>query len=173
VNSSRFILFSLFALLGTLLLTLCCSNDTMTYTDEEKGYSIAYKTDWEKKDVDISIVFSSPKENEDDLFQEAVNVVVQDMSSMSMTLEQLTGHMEDYLEKASATIVKSEAATLGGIPGHKLVVTGNQGEMELKMQQVYTVVENKAYIVTYTAEADKFDLFLKDAEKMIDSFKVL
>ena len=160
-------------LIWAVLLLVSCGKNTLSYTSEEKGYRIDYNADWEKKEIDISIVFTSPKESEEDAFQEAVSVVVQDLSVMPMTLEELTGHMEDYLKKADATLEKSEPRTLGGSSGHSLVVTGKQGELELRMMQVYTVTNGKAYIVSYTAEADKYDKYLPDAESMIESFKML
>lgn len=160
-------------LLGAVLLLAGCGKNVLTYTDKEKGYRIDYNADWEREEVDISIVFSSPKESEDDAFQEAVNVVVQELSSMSMTLEELTGHMEDYLAKANATIERSGPDTLGGESGYSLVVTGERGELELKMMQIYAVANNKAYIISYTAEADKYDKYLEEAEKMIKSFEML
>ncbi|MBN2288338.1 MAG: hypothetical protein JXQ83_03325 [Candidatus Glassbacteria bacterium] len=160
-------------LLGAVLLTLCCGQDNLTYTDEKNGYRVDYKPGWEMQQVDISMVFLSPKEGEDDRFQEAVNVVVQDLNSMPMTLEELTNHMKDYLHKANATIVESGKRSLGGSEGYLLVVSGKQGEMELKMMQVYTIAGGKAYIVTYTAETDKYDQYFKDAEIMFGSFEML
>lgn len=160
-------------LIGAVLLLVGCGKNVLTYTDKEKGYRIDYNADWEKEEVDISIVFSSPKESEDDAFREAVNVVVQDLSSMSMTLEELTDHMEDYLAKADATIERSGPDTLAGKSGHSIVVSGKRGELELKMMQIYAVANNKAYIISYTAEADKYDKYLEDAEKMIKSFEML
>ena len=118
-------------------------------------------------------MFSSPKESEDDTFRAAVNVVVQDLSSMSMTLEELTDHMKDYLAKANATIERSGSETLGGKSGYLLVVTGKRGELELKMMQIYAVANNRAYIISYTAEVDKYDKYLEEAEKMIKSFEIL
>jgi len=159
--------------LGAVFLLAGCGKNILTHTDKEKGYKIDYNADWEKEEVDISVVFSSPKESEDDTFRAAVNVVVQDLSSMSMTLEELTDHMKDYLAKANATIERSGSETLGGKSGYLLVVTGKRGELELKMMQIYAVANNRAYIISYTAEADKYDKYLEEAEKMIKSFEIL
>jgi len=160
-------------LIGAVLLTCSSQKDTLTYTDENRGYRIDYNPDWEMERIDVSMVFSSPKESEEDAFQEAVNVVVQELSEMSMTLDELTGHMKEYLQKAEATIVETGETELGGTKGRFLVVSGKQGDLELKMMQVYTIAGNKVYIVTFTAEQGKFDAYLEDARKMIDSFAML
>ena len=160
-------------LIGALLLTCSSQKDTLTYTDENSGYKIDYNPAWEMEQVDVSMVFSSPKESEEDAFQEAVNVVVQDLSEMTMTLDELTGHMKEYLQTAEAAIVETGETELGGTKGRFLVVTGKQGELELKMMQVYTIADNRVYIVTFTAEQSKYDAYLEDARKMIDSFEML
>ncbi len=54
---------------------------------------------------------------------------------------------------------------------HKIVYTGKQGEFDLKFIQYYWVVDNTAFVLTFSAEINAFDEFAQTAEKIMDSFK--
>jgi len=38
--------------------------------------------------------------------------------------------------------------------------------------QVWTIKDNKAYVITYTAETSQYSDYLKTAQKMINSFEI-
>jgi serine/threonine-protein kinase len=46
-------------------------------------------------------------------------------------------------------------------------------EVERKAMQVWTVISNKAFLITYKADPYKFSSYLPTIERMIDSFKVI
>ena len=51
----------------------------------------------------------------------------------------------------------------------KLVYQGKDGR---KRMELWTLKNKKAYIVTYTAEADKFKKFFKQADNIIQSLEI-
>ena len=148
----------------------------LTYDSPDYGIRIKYPADWTKEEqvMGAVVAFFAPREGASDVLQENVNILVQDLSAQPMTLDEFTelsvGQTEQLITDAS--ILDSSAATLGGNPGHKLVFTGKQGEYDLKWLQVWTIKDDKAYIISYTAEIDTYSAFLKTAEEMIESFEI-
>ena len=120
------------------------------------------------------VAFLSPRGGTSDDLQENVNIVVQDLSAQPMTLEEYTdltlGQIEQFI--TDAKILDSSPATLAGNPGHKAVYTGKQGQYDLEWMQLWTVKGNKAYVITYTAEAREYSAVLATAQEMIESFAI-
>ena len=38
--------------------------------------------------------------------------------------------------------------------------------------QVFTVVENVAYVVTYGSEQDQYDVYIQDMENLVNSIRI-
>jgi len=108
------------------------------------------------------------------MFQENVNIIVQDLSDQPMTLAEYTelsiGQIEQVI--TDSNILDSSAVTLAGIPGHEVVYTGKQGLYDLKWMQVWTVKNDKAYVISYTAEVSSYPALLETVQEMIDSFEI-
>lgn len=148
-----------------------------TYTNFDYGIEIKFPDDWEMKErVEGSVVvFGSPLETSMDTFQENVNVSIQDLSGMPMTLEQYTDAAIGQLKEVfhNVTVVSSTPAKLAGRPAHQIVyVAADPKTANLKIMHVWFVEGDKAYTVTYTAMESKYDEYLGIANKMIRSFKV-
>ena len=120
------------------------------------------------------VAFLSPIEGTSDDLQENVNILVQDLSAQPMTLDEYTdlslGQIEQFV--TDAVILDSSAATLAGNPGHKAVYTGKQGQYDLQWMQVWTVKNDKAYVISYTAEATEYSAVLATVQEMIESFEI-
>lgn len=71
-----------------------------------------------------------------------------------------------------ARIEESDATTLAEIPAQKVVYSGKEEQHNVKRMAVWTLKNNKAYIITYTAEISKYDEFLKTAQEIINSLKI-
>ncbi len=69
-------------------------------------------------------------------------------------------------------MLESADFTWNGLPAHFLVYEGRQAQLKLKFYQAYTIKDNKAYLMTYTAEPESYDKFLNDAKLIIDSVKI-
>jgi serine/threonine-protein kinase len=71
-------------------------------------------------------------------------------------------------------VLESTSTTIAGKPAHKIVFSAiDNKEVKRKAMQVWTVIGNKAILITYKAEPDKFSSYLPTIERMIDSFKVI
>ena len=149
----------------------------LTYDSSAYGIRIEYPSDWTKNEQVMGTVatFLSPQESASDIFKENVNVIVQDLSTQPMTLEEYTelsvGQVEQFI--TDANILDSSVTTLDGTSAHKVVYTGKQGQYSLKWMQVWTIKDNTAYVLSYTAEANKYNDFLDTAQEMVDSFEII
>lgn len=123
----------------------------------------------------VAAMFFSPKEGPLDAFTENMNIVVQDISSNPMDLQQYSDIAITQMRavfKDEMQIVKSEPFFFAGRMGYKLVYTGKNPGGDIKFMHVWTIKDNIAYQITYSALVSSFDRFLPTAEKMIRSFKI-
>ncbi|HBQ63989.1 MAG TPA: hypothetical protein DD727_03515 [Clostridiales bacterium] len=132
--------------------------------------------EWETaEDVTGSVVvFYSPVEAEGDVIQDNVNLIIEDLSETPLTLFQYSreniSQIREYL--ADCRILEEGESMLSGYKSGTLVFTGTQEHMDLKWYQEWTVVNDRAYLLTYTAEAGKYDKYYMEAMQIIRSLKI-
>ena len=145
----------------------------------ENNYEISYPESWTKQQKGTAIFFLSPKGNEKDLFQENVNVIVQDLSSQPMTLEEYTNLTKNQITQAlgSSAIVSVKDLSFSGQQAKEMIYTMPKNPMQgrnlnLKLRQVWFIKGNNAYLLTYTAQSSEYDNYLETAKGIFDSFKL-
>jgi hypothetical protein len=148
----------------------------LTYTNDTEGFTIGYPADWEKNEqVEGTVVlFKSPSEGMTDPVRESVGVTTEALPSSSISIDTYSEAAIGQVQKAipEFDMTSSESITLAGHPGHRIVYTGTQGSIELEWQQVFTVVGDKAYILTFVALPDSYSRFVGIAQSMFDTFTV-
>lgn len=94
--------------------------------------------------------------------------------SKNMSLNRIIDGRMNRIQNTTDIVLESKPFTLkGNHPAHMLVystITG--GDEFFKKMQVYTVFNNKVYLITFTAQEALFSNFLPVVQKMIDSFEV-
>ena len=148
-----------------------------TYKDSIFPLKIQYPSDWNRiQGYRGNIVsFFSPLRNSSDMSSEVVSLAVETLPSKNMTLEEYTAKGLDYLMNSNLTGFKgieSNATTLGGYPAHKLVYVFSRGGIEIQLMQVYTLKDDRVYIVSYRAAKEQYSDSLATAEKMIASLQI-
>ena len=97
---------------------------------------------------------------------------------MKLSIEQLAIplSLNEYTEQAVQEIASSNSIleppkniSFANREGRKIIY---QDLDEMKRLEVWTLKNQKAYIITYTAEADKFQKFAEQAEKIIHSLEI-
>jgi hypothetical protein len=148
----------------------------LTYTNDAEGFTIGYPADWEKNEqVEGTVVlFKSPSEGLTDPVRESVGVTTEALPSSSISIGTYTDAAIGQVQKAipEFDMTSSEDITVAGHPGHRIVYTGKQGSIDLEWQQVFTVVGDKAYILTFVALPDSYTRFVGVAQSMFDTFTV-
>ncbi len=159
----------------TTTLTTNIPTLSLTYENSAYGVRIKYPQGWTKQEGGTGTVvqFFSPKES-NSTSQEALTIIVQDLSAQSLTLDAFTQRITSQLKQTITdfNLIESGASTLAGSPAHKVVYTGIQGQRNPKVLRVWTIVNSKGYIIMYAADLSKYSEFLGIIQQMIDSFSI-
>jgi eukaryotic-like serine/threonine-protein kinase len=170
-------------LMSTLLLhpnsQALAQEQFLTYENPELGISIQYPSNWEKLvNLDNFVTFTAPPETDTRIYPAALGLKVQELSSSqkNIPLQEITKVQMSDLKRSNPdlNVLESTSTTIADKPAHKIVFSAiDNKEVERKAMQVWTVIGNKAFLITYKAEPDKFSSYLPTIERMIDSFKVI
>jgi eukaryotic-like serine/threonine-protein kinase len=173
-------LFSLLIILITSLLFISFTNQQLTttlaqtnnkmviYDNPTFGIRIQYPSDWGR--LDLSFLQNSADIDfyplSDTSLAKNVKIQVNNLPFHNMTLEEYTNSQINPTEEI---LLESNTTTLAGIPGYKIVFTNMVG---LKTMQVWTIKDDKAYIITYVAKEADYQKDLQIVQKMINSFEI-
>lgn len=142
------------------------NSDFVTFSNITSGVNTLYPRYWQESEANNVLSFISP------LKTVGVKFVI--VPSVNMSLDEFTAKRISVLREnlINFNINESRAQEFLYKPAELLLFTyGNQKNMS-KIMQAWTIKDNKAYIVTYFADAPLFDTFLPNALKIINSFRL-
>jgi hypothetical protein len=156
----------------------------LTYENYTYAIRIQYPFDWEilepsqrgNSSLNIIVVFRSPPENSSDTKVETLLIQVGNLPFENIPLDEVVSASINNLKQSliDFELVELNATTLSGNnPAHKVVYTNREGEDKHKTMQILSIKEDKAYLLTYSAEERKYSDYLPTIEKMIDSFEIV
>lgn len=103
-----------------------------------------------------------------------MNVEVTKYANNGITLPQYNRFILTLLnqsqEQKQLTIDNSNPITIAGNPGHRVTFTSlasSNNTSELRTMQLWTVVDNKLYTISYVAEPSKFVTYLPKVTHML------
>ena len=145
----------------------------LTYTDSANKFTVNYPKEWVHKETVNSVLFLSPKENDNDNFQENVNILLQDLSEKPMNLEQYTTLSKKMIKEnaPSSAIISSTPTTFAGQRSVETIYTMTFEGRAMKLKQTWFIKNKTAYVLTFTAEQSKYDKYEPTATAIINSFK--
>jgi hypothetical protein len=152
----------------------------LSYTDPSSGITVRYPPSWEVRDVDpslsrpdtISATRLLPPGQNDTGFIDNVVISVNNVSNTTMG-QYTEGVLAQYNNLSGAiNITKSEPTTLAGNPAHGIEYLESHPGQLLKKLQVWTIVGDQVYIVTYAADESEYPQFLADVLSIIDSMQI-
>lgn len=120
-------------------------------------------------------ILFAPMDAEDDRFKENVNLIEQNLADYEMeaitlqqyvdlTLAQLPNYVTGY------TLIDSKTETRSGLTYHELVYKGEQGPFALHFKQRLYLQGGVAYILTFTAEADRYADYEQLSTDLLNAF---
>ena len=148
----------------------------LTYQNSENQFKIKYPEKWEKQELqnptspDV-VVFRSPKKNSADSFQEEMTVSIEPLEK-PMSLDEYNKQSVNQIKTADVKILEETSKTLANNPGHVVIFDAKDGETNTKKMQTWTLMNNKAYVLTYTAEKTEYSEYIKTAETMMKSLEL-
>jgi hypothetical protein len=141
------------------------------------GWQIALSNQTSEDNVyNYIVAFRSPRERVSDAVAETVNIAMENLPpSENITLDAYSTFQISDLTQAGTNFVLKESTptVLAGIPAYKIVYSESLQQVPLQVMQVWARKDNKAYILTFTAELPKYSTYLPVVQKMIDSFEFM
>ena len=145
-----------------------------TLSNTEPGFSIDYPKAWSKQNRDDMFsrgaVFLSPLENDTDKFREKVSILVEDLSADMSLAEYTRSSVAQIKQLSDPNVAPAQTVNLGKETARRVVYNGLEDGNWVRRMQTWTVVGDRAYVITYTAQPESYDSYLPTVEKMIESF---
>jgi len=177
-----YLIFGIFVTLMSTLLLLhpnsqaLAQEQFLTYENTELGISIQYPSNWEKLvSLDNFVTFTAPPETDTRIYPAALGLKVQELSSQNIPLQEITKVQMSDLKKSNPDlkVLESTSTIIADKPAHKVVFSAtDNNQVERKAMQLWTVIDDKAILITYKAQPDKYSSYLPTIEKMINSLQV-
>ncbi|MEM6398935.1 MAG: protein kinase [Cyanobacteria bacterium P01_D01_bin.116] len=168
---------ALVTLIG-IWLFLIPRNDLELYQNNLYGISIKYPQKWQKSVTPDRITGNlakfMPPMADTDTYPENINLIVRDLPENRQELKQFTNSYIDDIKQAypDAEIIQQGKTQLNNQPAYEIIYTTNDSENNIQRLQIWTLKNNKAYVITYTANINKYSQYLDIAQTMIDSFEI-
>lgn len=162
--------FLTFLLLLSIQMTLAQEGfETLDGTD----YSIKYPGTWEidqSGQMGMSFALFSPIKFDGDQFRENVNLVIQDLTGYDLDLVGYANISENQIR----SMMQDSEILISEKKGdyHLMVYSATMGQYKLKFSQRYWISQNKAYILTFTAEQSEYDNYEGIGHTIMDSFNI-
>jgi len=157
------------------------SSSLLSYENPTYGITLQYPSDWMASTNQLptynSIIgFYSPLESLSDVLPVEFALSITPYTT-NIPLEEYTKTTITALEQQGMKISESSATTIAGNPAHKITFSpGDQiaqnSPVEFNFMQIFTIIGNKVYSLSYNAEASKFSTHLDTIQKMLDSLKI-
>jgi hypothetical protein len=139
-------------------------------------YALVYPADWTtdtSKSMGTDLIVLSPVEDSVDKFRENVVVMIQDLSGKNVTLEMFKQATEQQIATlvTNAKMYKSAIVKSEGVEQYEVQYQMEQGVFTLHISSVCFMKEEKAYILTFTSEFNKYERYRMVAEHLLKTFK--
>jgi hypothetical protein len=155
------------------------SNDSvLVYESPAYGIRTQYPDGWEiviqsTSNSSLSLRFSSPLENDTDIYRENVIFEVNTISNNTALSNYTTASLISYLESFPALKFNELSwtnLTNSAIPAYKLVASHTQEGLDF--MQIFAIKEDKLYTILYSSDKTRYSTYLPIIEEMINSFEV-
>jgi len=146
-----------------------------SYENPLLGIKMSYPATWTRQDNIAGAVVSFSPSADDSVNTPSLNIVIQDLTSNPLSLDDFTTvslyQMEQMLSDVKDMSVL--ATNLAGNPGKNITyITTLQGTT-LKFRQVFTLKDDVAYIITFSAPYNSHDNFTQTIEACIKTFTLI
>lgn len=139
-----------------------------------------YPKEWELDEsgqMMTTFILFADVDDESDLFKENINLIQQDLAEYDMqgmtlkqyvdlTLAQLPAYMQNY------ALIGQREETRNGLTYHELVYKGEQGSFTLQFKQRLYLINDVAYILTFTAEEERYSAYDKLSGDILNAFTI-
>ena len=153
----------------------------LNYENPTYGIKMQYPKDWTASTSGIPsyngiIGFYSPLQSLSDTLPAELTLSITTYSK-PISLDEYTKTTLAALEKQGIKIDESTQNALAGKPGHKITFSPPSPATQitpvsLKVMQAWTIIDNKVYLLSFSADSSKYTTYLPTVEKMLASFQI-
>lgn len=141
------------------------------YENKSNKIRLLYPENYEFTEYPAGILF---KNSSNKTSVENFNLIIENLSSTPMSLEQYTDLSFKNLKNliTNFNLIDAKKTILNKEKSYEVVYTAKQWIYNLKIKQIWTILDNKAYILTYSAPINQFDNNIGIFNKVFDSFEI-
>ena len=155
------------------IITIGLDSEFLTYDDIISGFSIKYPPDWERaQHLDKSVTFLAPRESNSDTNPAGLGIMVIVVES-NKTLASITQNQLNTLKNLypDIQILESMETIFLGHPSHMIIFTATDNTQSMrKAMQIWFKEDNKAFLMTYKSDNQRYSKYLPTIDKMLNSF---
>ena len=155
------------------IITIGLDSEFLTYDDIITGFSIKYPPDWERaQHLDKSVTFLAPRESNSDTNPAGLGIMVIEVES-NKTLASITQNQLNILKNLypDIQILESMETIFLGHPSHMIIFTATDDTQSMrKAMQIWFKEDNKAFLMTYKSDNQRYSKYLPTIDKMLNSF---
>ena len=155
------------------IITIGLDSEFLTYDDIITGFSIKYPPDWERaQHIDKSVTFLAPRESNSDTNPAGLGIMVIEVESNN-TLASITQNQLNTLKNLypDIQILESMETIFLGHPSHMIIFTATDNTQSMrKAMQIWFKEDNKAFLMTYKSDNQRYSKYLPIIDRMLNSF---
>lgn len=159
------------------VITTCVGMTQQTHSTDE--FTINFPDGWSLNtsgEMGTLFFIYAPLDNEEDLFAENVNLIVQDLSAteFDLTLEEFTQLSIDQINMlfTNANILAKGLKTLDGREFSYLDYEATTQGLNLRLVQNFCIADNKAWILTLTMQPGSYEKWSGEGLFILNSFRL-
>ena len=162
------------------------TNNFLTYNNPTYKIKMQYPADWTVSTNTLQtysgvVAFYSPLQSLTDILPAELSLSITTYSQ-GVSLDEYTKTTLAALDQQGIKVSDSNAFTLAGKPGHRILFSppqpqpqnNNQGDpqVSISIMQAWTTIGSKVYLISYSAEESKFQKYLPTVEQMLSSLQI-
>lgn len=156
-----------------------CNQDIDFKQYNYDSFAINSPKDWSQSKTKNIVVFKAKRESSSDTFLDNFNVIVQGLGEGNMSLKDYSELTYNQIKQAfgDESILEFKNTLLSDKEAKEIIYSiprnpASQIYVELKAYQKWVIKDNKAFVLTFTAQEKNFEKNRTIVEKMFDSFKL-
>lgn len=155
-------------------------SDFLSYKNPNLGITLMYPADWISStsglvDYTDLIAFYAPLENLTDTFPPRLKLSVVTYNR-NISLSEYTNFVSMILNQSKSFDIKNSSEyAISGYPSHKVIIAEKplqNGTLLINNMNIWTIVGNRVYLVTYDGEEAKFNRYMPEVEKILKSIHI-
>lgn len=146
------------------------------FEDSFHRFIVSYPATWEQvtQNYQNQIIngFLAPFDNQSDSFRENLNVIIETYQSPIQLDNYYQWNINQLKTFSDIQFLGNYDGFVSGIPSKILIYSRSQNGKNLTFSQVFLVQGNTGYVLTFTAESDKYQAYQPIFQQMMDRFRL-